>query len=249
VFKVNPDGTGFSLMHSFPLATATDGQNPYGSLVGAGTTLYGETLNGGASGTGALFKIATDGTGFTLLHSLLGGLLLRRRHIKVDVGLDGIRVRHGGHDRFMPFHAIEWVRALGPKVLSFQVRGEAEVRWFSFVGFDTFVHRVEEARRLADSQSGAPPVLAATSVNDYRQSAYPKEVLLRVVEDGGQNVVTRATAADALRFRLEPEERERVRTVAATTASADLRQHFEDLAASEDEVLYAEKVPAQRLRT
>ena len=73
VFKVNPDGTGFSLLHSFSNSDTTDGTNPYGSLVGTGTTLYGETINGGASGTGALFKIATDGTGFTLLHSFAGG--------------------------------------------------------------------------------------------------------------------------------------------------------------------------------
>ena len=74
VFKLNPDGTGFSLLHSFSYSDTTDGTNPYGSLVGTGTTLYGETINGGgASLSGALFKIATDGTGFTLLHSFAGG--------------------------------------------------------------------------------------------------------------------------------------------------------------------------------
>ena len=73
VFKVNPDGTGFSLVHSFTGASVADGAAGFGSLVAAGTTLYGVTAQGGASSVGALFKVGTDGNGFALVHSFAGG--------------------------------------------------------------------------------------------------------------------------------------------------------------------------------
>ena len=71
VFKVNGDGTGFSLLHQF---SGTDGENPMGSLLLAGNTLYGLTPTGGAHYKGNVFSINTDGTGFTNLYSFTGGL-------------------------------------------------------------------------------------------------------------------------------------------------------------------------------
>jgi uncharacterized repeat protein (TIGR03803 family) len=67
-FKMNTDGTGFALLHSFT-SSSSDGRMPYGSLTLSGSTLYGMTAQGGANGSGAAFKMNTDGTGFTLLHS------------------------------------------------------------------------------------------------------------------------------------------------------------------------------------
>jgi uncharacterized repeat protein (TIGR03803 family) len=70
VFKINTDGTGFTLLHSF---SVKDGAFPdEGSLTLSGSTLYGMTLDGGSSYMGTVFKINTDGTGFTLLHSFSG---------------------------------------------------------------------------------------------------------------------------------------------------------------------------------
>ena len=46
---------------------------PYGSLIQSGSTLYGMTKWHGGSGGGTIFKIGTDGTGFSLLHSFTGG--------------------------------------------------------------------------------------------------------------------------------------------------------------------------------
>src|SRR5262245_3879469 len=58
-------------LHSF---SADDGSNPYGGLVLSGNTLYGvtEADEVGGSGFGTVFKINTDGTGFTNLHVFKG---------------------------------------------------------------------------------------------------------------------------------------------------------------------------------
>jgi uncharacterized repeat protein (TIGR03803 family) len=71
VFKLDADGTGFRVLHSFNTA---DGANPIG-LVLSGQTLYGTTSEGGDSGHGSVFKLNTDGSGFTNLHSfsMFGG--------------------------------------------------------------------------------------------------------------------------------------------------------------------------------
>lgn len=74
VFKLNTDGTGFTTLHSFtsgpccPLVNS-DGGSPSAGLVLSGTNLYGTAYFGGNSGNGTLFKLNTDGTGFTVLHA------------------------------------------------------------------------------------------------------------------------------------------------------------------------------------
>jgi uncharacterized repeat protein (TIGR03803 family) len=72
VFKLNTDGTGFSLLHSFAGGTQ-DGAHPYGGLALSGSTLYGMTHEGGAHGLGTVFRVGTDGEPFELLHSFAGG--------------------------------------------------------------------------------------------------------------------------------------------------------------------------------
>src|SRR5437773_4802556 len=49
-----------------------DGAVPYGGLILSGNTLYGTAYEGGSGGNGTLFKLNTDGTGFTSLHSFAG---------------------------------------------------------------------------------------------------------------------------------------------------------------------------------
>jgi len=79
VFRVNSDGTGFSVLHSFTASTTNssgtltnyDGANPCG-LILAKNTLYG-TAGGGIGGSGVVFALTTDGTGFTNLHSFTEG--------------------------------------------------------------------------------------------------------------------------------------------------------------------------------
>src|SRR6266446_1694376 len=70
VFTVNTDGTGFTNLHSFAAlnnSTNSDGAYPRDALILSGNTLYGTAYQGGTSGAGTVFKINTDGTGFTNL--------------------------------------------------------------------------------------------------------------------------------------------------------------------------------------
>ena len=73
LFSMNPDGTGFGLLHSFTEGTS-DGFVPFGSLTLSGARLYGTTNGGGSSGSGTVFGINTDGSGFGLLHSFTGSV-------------------------------------------------------------------------------------------------------------------------------------------------------------------------------
>jgi uncharacterized repeat protein (TIGR03803 family) len=72
VFAVNTDGTGFTNLHTFTVTTAgtnSDGAYPYAGLILSGNTLYGTAQYGGSLGNGTVFRLNTDGTGFTNLHS------------------------------------------------------------------------------------------------------------------------------------------------------------------------------------
>src|SRR6266478_10019022 len=65
----------FTTLYSFTAtsgpypSTNTDGDLPIAGLVVLGNTLYGTATYGGSSGNGTVFKVNTDGTGFTNLHS------------------------------------------------------------------------------------------------------------------------------------------------------------------------------------
>ena len=72
VFKLNTDGSGFSVIKSFGGSDATMPQVPSGRLVLVGTTLYGTTQWGGSGFYGTIFKVNTDGSGFSVLKSLGG---------------------------------------------------------------------------------------------------------------------------------------------------------------------------------
>jgi uncharacterized repeat protein (TIGR03803 family) len=77
VFAVNTNGmangSGFTNLYSFSAigdyGPNNDGALPQAGLILLGNTLYGTTVDGGASGVGAVFAINTDGTDFTNLYS------------------------------------------------------------------------------------------------------------------------------------------------------------------------------------
>lgn len=75
IFKLRVDGSGFTVLHVlspgilYDVYSNADGAFPEAGLVLSGTTLYGTASGGGNSGSGTVFALQTDGTGFTNLHS------------------------------------------------------------------------------------------------------------------------------------------------------------------------------------
>lgn len=68
LFKINPDGSGFTKLLEFD--GINNGETPsYGSLYSDGTYLYGLTEYGGPTENGTIYKIRMDGTGYTLLYN------------------------------------------------------------------------------------------------------------------------------------------------------------------------------------
>ena len=52
---------------------AAPGSSPSAGLTLSGSTLYGTTVGGGSSGAGTVFKVNTDGSGYTVLQNFDGG--------------------------------------------------------------------------------------------------------------------------------------------------------------------------------
>jgi uncharacterized repeat protein (TIGR03803 family) len=80
VFAVNTNGTGFTTLHSFTAGTGSipnvnnsDGAYPDGGLTLFGPTLFGTATFGGSWGSGTVFALNTDGTGFTTLYTFTAG--------------------------------------------------------------------------------------------------------------------------------------------------------------------------------
>ncbi|MBS1487991.1 MAG: gliding motility-associated C-terminal domain-containing protein [Bacteroidetes bacterium] len=65
IFKLKPDGSGYTKLFDFNYLVT--GGYSYSSLISDGTYLYGTTSQGGSKSYGTVFKIKTDGTGFSTL--------------------------------------------------------------------------------------------------------------------------------------------------------------------------------------
>lgn len=63
VFRINTDGSGLTNIYTFFAGNGP--YHPFGGLTRSGDMLYGTLSDGGSSFAGALFKIKTDGSGFT----------------------------------------------------------------------------------------------------------------------------------------------------------------------------------------
>jgi uncharacterized repeat protein (TIGR03803 family) len=73
IFGINTSGSNFTVEHAFtgqnvPNPPASDGANPYGSLVQDGSDFFGMTEHGGAHNFGTLFEYSPT-AGETVLHS------------------------------------------------------------------------------------------------------------------------------------------------------------------------------------
>ena len=79
LFKLNTDGSGFNVVHTFaagsgtfPIVSNNEGAFPVG-LILSGNTLYGTTQGGGTGGNGTVFRVNTDGSGFSVVHDFTPG--------------------------------------------------------------------------------------------------------------------------------------------------------------------------------
>ncbi|HWY74747.1 MAG TPA: choice-of-anchor tandem repeat GloVer-containing protein, partial [Verrucomicrobiae bacterium] len=76
IFKLNTDSSGFATLYNFSAAidyVNANGDFPVGGLVLSGDTLYGTTGLGGTVGDGTVFQLKTDGSGFLVLYTFVGG--------------------------------------------------------------------------------------------------------------------------------------------------------------------------------
>ncbi len=73
IFKLHPNTGAYTPLHQFR-NFLTDGYLPNGITVGNDGYLYGSTFVGGEYGSGLLFRIRTDGTGYQFLHSATNGV-------------------------------------------------------------------------------------------------------------------------------------------------------------------------------
>ena len=75
VFRLGIDGANYLILHNFT-TNAADGRNPYAALVqGTDGVLYGTTYAGGNGIylSGTVFRLNSDGTGYTILRNFTGG--------------------------------------------------------------------------------------------------------------------------------------------------------------------------------
>jgi uncharacterized repeat protein (TIGR03803 family) len=75
LYKLNTDGMGFGLVHSFA-GGVTDGASPFAAPTYESGTgfLYGTAQLAGASSHGVVYKVKTDGGSYAVLHHFAGGM-------------------------------------------------------------------------------------------------------------------------------------------------------------------------------
>jgi uncharacterized repeat protein (TIGR03803 family) len=67
IFSIDSDGSNYMELYSFK--STPDGALPQAGLTLSGNTLYGTTSYGGSNSDGTIFRINTDGSGYTNLYS------------------------------------------------------------------------------------------------------------------------------------------------------------------------------------
>jgi uncharacterized repeat protein (TIGR03803 family) len=89
LFKVNKDGSGYTLLHSFTNAPG-DGANPTAQLIqGSDGLLYGTTTRGGAATNGTIFKLSKSGSGYNMLFAFPNPVVNGRLPNGIVEGSDG----------------------------------------------------------------------------------------------------------------------------------------------------------------
>ena len=96
IFKINPDGSGYAVLHSFR-TTGGDAASPcFGMVQGSDGKLYGSTYGGGSHDYGTVFRINLDGSGYLVIHSF-NDYMPSRLIEGADGALYGVQPGGGGH--------------------------------------------------------------------------------------------------------------------------------------------------------
>jgi uncharacterized repeat protein (TIGR03803 family) len=66
VFRLNKDGSGYTILHI--MATELEGRGPNGLVEASDGVLYGTSSQGGTNGEGTVFKLNKDGSNYHVLH-------------------------------------------------------------------------------------------------------------------------------------------------------------------------------------
>lgn len=89
VYRMNPDGTGYQIIHHFA-GTGGEAANPYAGVIQLKDGLIlGSAFNGGRTNLGAIYKLNRDGSGYSVVHHFTGanGSL---PHARLMEGRDGM---------------------------------------------------------------------------------------------------------------------------------------------------------------
>lgn len=70
LFRLGTNGANYTPIHNFA-GMPTDGSSP-NELLQVGDMLYGTTFSGGANGSGTVFKMNTNGTGYSVIYNFTG---------------------------------------------------------------------------------------------------------------------------------------------------------------------------------
>lgn len=70
LFRIERDGSGYTILHSFGYGGGKPGAHPNGVMLGQDGRLYGRTTAGANVGRGAIWRVERDGTGMTVLRNL-----------------------------------------------------------------------------------------------------------------------------------------------------------------------------------
>ncbi len=71
LYRQNKDGSGFTVIHAF--GGTADGSGPQGLIEGSDGLIYGCASGGGSANFGTVFRMAKDGSSYTVLHHFAGG--------------------------------------------------------------------------------------------------------------------------------------------------------------------------------
>ncbi len=90
VFRVNTDGTGFTILKDLG-SSSTGARRPHaGLLFGTDGDLYGTSSEGGTKAVGTVFKLKPDGSGFQILHHFDAAVTGRNPTAELIEGTDGL---------------------------------------------------------------------------------------------------------------------------------------------------------------